>query len=285
MPKCEANSATSTSALHLVRGYHHLTDEEKNRLEIIAYDDSQVVFYKPKRKQKKKRAAIGNSDLIPSIPRVTGREFVKKKTPVATDAIVKKKTPVAAAAIVKKKTHNSNGNVETIPNIKGAREQTSVNVRRQERNIRNDRAQRAIANAPNQGDRDQPSVNLPHQGDREQPSANVPHQGRNKDRSNKSAKSITASRIGYRTRSAINYSTRYKAIKLAQVLLAVYIGVLTYADIGPPGGLRDTETGLIIDQASPERTARGLILVNGTERAIVGATYFQVVCVGITRMR
>jgi hypothetical protein len=139
--------------------------------------------------------------------------------------------------------------------------ETSVSVRRQERNIRNDR--------------EQPSTNAP------------PHQGRNNDRSNKSADSIAipTSNMGYRTRSAINCMKRYKALKLAQVLLAVYIGILTFADIGPPGGLRDTETGLIIDQASPERTALGLIFVNGTERAIVGATYFQVVCVGITRMR
>jgi hypothetical protein len=77
---------------------------------------------------------------------------------------------------------------------------------------------------------------------------------------------------------------RFKALKLAQVLLALYVGILTYADMGPPGGLRDTETGLIVDQESTERTAMGLILVNGTERAIVGVTQFQVVCIGITRM-
>jgi hypothetical protein len=75
--------------------------------------------------------------------------------------------------------------------------------------------------------------------------------------------------------------TRLKALKFAQVLLAVYIGILTYADMGPPGGLRDTETGLIMDQELPDRTARGLILVNGTE---LGATQFQVICIGITRM-
>jgi hypothetical protein len=91
-------------------------------------------------------------------------------------------------------------------------------------------------------------------------------------------------RSGYRSRSALKELMRFRALKLAQVLLAVYIGVLTYADMGPPGGLRDSETGLIVDQESPERTARGLILLNGTERAIVGATQFQVVCIGITRM-
>jgi hypothetical protein len=87
-------------------------------------------------------------------------------------------------------------------------------------------------------------------------------------------------RLRYRARSAFKEMMRLKALKLAQVLLALYVGILTYADMG----LRDTETGLIVDQESTERTARGLILVNGTERAIVGATQFQVVCIGITRM-
>ena len=77
---------------------------------------------------------------------------------------------------------------------------------------------------------------------------------------------------------------RYRTLKILQILLAFYVGFLTYADIGPPGGLRDQETGLIIDQASEERTERGVILVNGAERAIVAATSFQVVCIGITRM-
>jgi hypothetical protein len=244
MPKNEANLPTSArSTSDGVRGYRHLTEEEKNRLEIIASDDSQVVFYKPRRKKKKKRAAIDNIDLAASPPRETGELKKNKKKPIKT----------VAAGI------DNIGRVDTAANnIRSDREQTSVLARRQERSIRNDM---------------------------EQPSANAPHQGRNTDRSNTSAEPITASRMGYRTRSAIHSMTRYKAIKLAQVLLALYIGILTYADIGPPGGLRDTVTGLIIDQASPERTARGLILVNGTERAIVGATYFQVVCVGITRMR
>jgi hypothetical protein len=165
----------------------------------------------------------------------------------------KKKTLVDADAI------DNYGDVETAANIRSDREQPSAaHVPRREPNIRNDREQ--------------------------QPSANASQQGRNKD-SSKSAESIIASRMGYRTRSAIRCITRYKALKFAQILLALYVGILTFADIGPPGGLRDTATGLIIDQASPERTARGLILVNGTERAIVGTTYFQVVTIGFSRMR
>jgi hypothetical protein len=77
---------------------------------------------------------------------------------------------------------------------------------------------------------------------------------------------------------------RYQTLKIMQILLAFYVGFLTYADIGPPGGLRDQETGFIVDQASEERTERGVILVNGVERAIVADTSFQVVCIGITRM-
>jgi hypothetical protein len=77
---------------------------------------------------------------------------------------------------------------------------------------------------------------------------------------------------------------RYRTLKIVQIALAFYVGFLTYADIGPPGGLRDQETGFIVDQASEERTARGVILVNGVERAIVATNFFQVVCIGITRM-
>jgi nicotinamidase-related amidase len=91
-------------------------------------------------------------------------------------------------------------------------------------------------------------------------------------------------RLNYRTRSAFKELMRFRALKLAQVLLALYIGIMTLADMGPAGGLRDTETGLIVDQESTERTARGLILVNGTERAIVAATQLQVVFFGITRI-
>jgi hypothetical protein len=77
---------------------------------------------------------------------------------------------------------------------------------------------------------------------------------------------------------------RYKTLKLMQILLAIYVGFLTYADIDLPGGLRDQETGLIIDQASEERTEQGVMLVNRTERAIVATNSFQVICIGITRM-
>jgi hypothetical protein len=98
------------------------------------------------------------------------------------------------------------------------------------------------------------------------------------------AKGKSSHRIGHYGASIVRGLVKYKMIKLLQCLLAVYVGILTYADIGPPGGLRDGKTGLIIDQTSNHRTEHGLILVNGSERPIVATTFFQVVCIGITRM-
>lgn len=91
-------------------------------------------------------------------------------------------------------------------------------------------------------------------------------------------------RITRRIQSMFHGLLRFKTIAFFQVFLAIYITILTFADIGWPGGLRDTETGLIIDRESPKRTEDGLILVNGTERAIVAATPFQVACIGVARI-
>ena len=79
---------------------------------------------------------------------------------------------------------------------------------------------------------------------------------------------------------AIQPMKRFRALKIAQIICAAYILIVTFTKIG---GLRDTETGLIVDQASAERTEKGLILVNGTERAIVGATAMQLACFGVSR--
>ena len=93
-----------------------------------------------------------------------------------------------------------------------------------------------------------------------------------------------ANQLGYRIRSLLRTVLHFRGLKLIQLLLAAYISVLTFADIGPPGGLRDPKTGQIIDQASPERTECGLILVHGTLRAIVAETKFQAACIGIARI-
>jgi hypothetical protein len=92
---------------------------------------------------------------------------------------------------------------------------------------------------------------------------------------------VEESHFRYRVRSIITIAMRYKAIKLLQILLAVYVFIFTFA---PGISLRDPESGLIIDQDSEERTENGLILVNGTERPIVGETIFQVACIGIARI-
>ena len=123
-------------------------------------------------------------------------------------------------------------------------------------------------------------------GDREQASG-IPTKGSPEASGQWPNSVITAfwsNRFGYYARSFFRSLMKYKAVKFLQVLLAFYVGFLTYADIGPPGGLRDQTTGLIVDQLSEERTENGLILVNGTERPIVASTFFQVVCIGITRM-
>ena len=73
----------------------------------------------------------------------------------------------------------------------------------------------------------------------------------------------------------------FRLLKALQVILAIIGGILT---LSPVVGLRDPETGLIIDQESTERTEQGLILVNDVQRAIVASSHFQVICIGITRM-
>ena len=84
----------------------------------------------------------------------------------------------------------------------------------------------------------------------------------------------------YNANSTLRSLLQYKGLKLIQILCAFYVFLMTY--VVP--GLRDTETGLILDPQSHDRTSRGLILVNGTERPIVAATDLQVIFVGISRM-
>jgi hypothetical protein len=93
-----------------------------------------------------------------------------------------------------------------------------------------------------------------------------------------------ASHSAYRARSILKRLLRHKAIKIMQIFLAVYVAVLTFAPIGSPGGLQDKDTGLIVD-SSQERTDKGMIMVNGIERATIAETKFQVVAIGIARTR
>ena len=122
--------------------------------------------------------------------------------------------------------------------------------------------------------------------DSEQPSITVPQTtvASDSQRSKGDSSATNTGVMGYRVTSLMETLSRFRAIKIAQLVLAIYITVLTFADIGPPGGLRDTETGLIVDKESTERTDQGIILVNGTERAIAASTIFQVGCIGVARI-
>ena len=89
------------------------------------------------------------------------------------------------------------------------------------------------------------------------------------------------SHIYNRQRQLYRSLFRHKLLKIAQVMCALYIVFCTfsYSSISP----RDPITGWILDTESPERTSRGVILINGAEQAIVATTSFQMVCLGITR--
>ena len=76
---------------------------------------------------------------------------------------------------------------------------------------------------------------------------------------------------------------RFRALKILQILLSVYIMVMTFADFGHWGGMRDSETGFIIDE-STERIEEGLILHEGDERAITASSTFQLLCIGLARL-
>ncbi len=58
-------------------------------------------------------------------------------------------------------------------------------------------------------------------------------------------------------------------IKLAQILCVIYILLLTFSY--PPIGIRDPNTNNIIDPASEENTANGVIYVNGDYRPVVAS--------------
>ena len=78
----------------------------------------------------------------------------------------------------------------------------------------------------------------------------------------------------------------FKAIKFAQLLCGIYILVVTFTTVGqlgPFGGARDPESGIIIDSTSEGNTAAGVVLWNDDLRAIVAGTHAEMVLVGISR--
>ncbi|KAL7465445.1 hypothetical protein ACHAXS_005802 [Conticribra weissflogii] len=71
-------------------------------------------------------------------------------------------------------------------------------------------------------------------------------------------------------------------IKLAQILCVIYILLLTFSY--PPIGIRDPNTNNIIDPASEENTANGVIYVNGDYRPVVAIGGWQQFCLAMSRM-
>lgn len=83
------------------------------------------------------------------------------------------------------------------------------------------------------------------------------------------------------------YITKYGMVKFFQLLCGIYIVTVSFSKIGTFGewgGLRDPETGFIIDVSSEENTQRGVILIRGDERAVVANSVFQMVALAISRL-
>ena len=78
------------------------------------------------------------------------------------------------------------------------------------------------------------------------------------------------------------FGTKFLLLKVAQLLSAVYIVVLTFSK--SPIGLVDPKTGDIIDVHSPQNTVNGVILINGSYRAIVAANRPQKIFLAISRI-
>ena len=80
---------------------------------------------------------------------------------------------------------------------------------------------------------------------------------------------------------------RYTTLKLVGILLGIYIAVMSYSFVGtfgPYGGFVDPVRHYIVDVNSVERNDAGVILTKGTERAIVANNWFQMLCIGVTRV-
>jgi hypothetical protein len=90
--------------------------------------------------------------------------------------------------------------------------------------------------------------------------------------------------VKHKMRALMKRLLRFKTLKATQLLLTIYVVLMTFADLGPRCNLRDPETGFIVDDESPERTEHGLILVHNVERAIIATSNFQVFCLAVARL-
>ena len=86
--------------------------------------------------------------------------------------------------------------------------------------------------------------------------------------------------ISHRIRACYKQLLRFKLLKLSQLVFAIYIAVMSFG----PWSIRDKETGYFIDLDSADGTEAGLINVNGTDRAIVATSTFQVACLALARL-
>ena len=71
-------------------------------------------------------------------------------------------------------------------------------------------------------------------------------------------------------------------ITLAQIICVIYILVLTFSY--PPVGMRDPNTGDIVDSNSVENTDNGVIDINGNYRPVVAEGGWQKFCLAMSRM-
>lgn len=85
--------------------------------------------------------------------------------------------------------------------------------------------------------------------------------------------------LQHKIRSYLKEHLRFKTLKAFQIIFAIYIIIMTFV----LGGLRDPETGFIVDGESTERTEHGLIIDKGGKRAMVATSTFQLVCLGVAR--
>uniref|UniRef100_A0A7S2A4J8 FAD-binding FR-type domain-containing protein n=1 Tax=Trieres chinensis TaxID=1514140 RepID=A0A7S2A4J8_TRICV len=74
----------------------------------------------------------------------------------------------------------------------------------------------------------------------------------------------------------------FGTIKVAQILCAIYILVLTFSS--SPLGLKDPKSKEIVDIQSSQNTANGFILFNGDYRPIVAEGNYQKLCLAVSRI-
>jgi hypothetical protein len=292
-----------------------LTNAELQRIEIIDQDNSVIVVYKPGRTSKSKKERKSTKERKSERERKSKKE---RKSEKKNESQKKPGTKIASVSPTPTEDEQPRSSLSRDPKYqkehnrkKSASEPTIPTQTRDTKSQKRHKKSASEATIPAQmsgvkqtslgmelinhyessdglpsldfEDLEQATSSRHPASQRRGPTPEQNHSSTKEKRKGDNVSAFCCGRMNYRIRSFVNDLMRFRALKIAQVVLAIYICVLTFADMGPPGGLRDTETGLIIDQASPERTERGVILLNGTERAIVGETQFQVVCIGIAR--